>query len=527
MGISKAQLSHHVQILSSDAFEGRGPGEPAEVKTLDYLVSQFKGAGLKPGALGGGWLQAVPMVRYDRNPQASLSIEVGGNEQHLAVGEEVMLASHAVGHSHVDHAPVVFAGFGIKQPDWNDFAGADLTGKVVLLLGNDPDYEAPSGSAVFGRFGGRALVYGGRLGVKVGAAMAAGAAGVLIVHEDGALSWPWRQAQNSDRLPSMALSPDPPARANSFNGLIRKDVAQMLLLRSGYELSKLKAMAQQPGFKAFPLKMTVSTDFTVNARDVVSHNVVARLPGQVRPDEVVLYGAHWDANGKGAPDASGDDIRNGAVDNATGTAELLEVAHAFASKGAQRRTLVFVAYTAEEKGLVGSDFYAAHPTDPLEKTAAVINLDPHVMLGRARNMELVGPGQTDLEDDLATAAHEEGLRIDPEPFPEAGWYFRSDHYSFSRRGVPSLSFRIGRNLLNGGLAAGMARSADYNINRYHQTKDEFDPRWSFDGAAQEASVALRIVAKIANSTRWPQWRSGVEYDVVRARSASQRASVER
>jgi Zn-dependent M28 family amino/carboxypeptidase len=525
--ISTARLRDHVRVLASDAFEGRGPGEPAEVRTLDYLVGQFKAAGLKPGAPGGGWLQPVPMTRYDRDSKVSVSITSEGGEQRFVVGQDVTLASHAIGHSHVDHAPVVFAGFGIHQADWNDFAGADLTGKVVLLLGNDPDFEAPPGSPVLGRFGGRALVYGGRLGVKVGAAMAAGAAGVLVVHEDGALSWPWRQAQNSDRLPSMALSPDQPALPNSFNGLVRKDVAESLLRRSGYELSQLKAMAREPGFRAFPLKMTVTADFNVGARDVVSHNVVARLPGRLRPSEVVLYGAHWDANGKGAPDALGDAIRNGAVDNATGTAELLEVARRFATMGAQQRTLVFVAYTAEEKGLVGSDFYAAHPFDSLEKTAAVINLDPHVMLGRARNLEIVGPGQTNIEDDLNKAAHQEGLRVDPEPFPEAGWYFRSDHYSFSKRGVPSLSFRIGRDLAVGGLEAGLVRSADYNTNRYHQTKDEFDPNWSFDGAAQEAAVAYRVGAKIANSALWPQWRKGVEYDAIRTQSAPARAAAQR
>jgi Zn-dependent M28 family amino/carboxypeptidase len=205
----------------------------------------------------------------------------------------------------------------------------------------------------------------------------------------------------------------------------------------------------------------------------------------------------------------------------------LEVARRFATMGAQQRTLVFVAYTAEEKGLVGSDFYAAHPFDSLEKTAAVINLDPHVMLGRARNLEIVGPGQTNLEDDLNEAAHQEGLRVDPEPFPEAGWYFRSDHYSFSKRGVPSLSFRIGRDLAVGGLEAGLVRSADYNTNRYHQTKDEFDPNWSFDGAAQEAAVAYRVGAKIANSALWPQWRKGVEYDAIRTQSAPARAAAQR
>lgn len=224
----------------------------------------------------------------------------------------------------------------------------------------------------------------------------------------------------------------------------------------------------------------------------------------------MIYGAHWDANGKGAPDASGDDIRNGAVDNATGTAELLEVARAFASGPRPERSVVFIAYTAEEKGLLGSDYYAGHPVDPLARTVAVINLDPHVMLGRARNIELVGGGRTDLENDLARAAAAEGLAVGPEPHPEAGWYFRSDHYSFARRGVPALSFRIGRDLAEGGLAVGTARAEAYNVERYHQPGDQFDPAWTFEGSAQEAAVAFRIGAELANSARWPVWKPEAE-----------------
>ena len=521
--ISADRIREDVRVLSSDAFEGRGPGEPAEVQTLKYLSDQFQAAGLRPGAPDGSWLQEVAMMRFDRAPAARVTISTPSGPRALQVGKDVTLSSHAVGHGRVERAALVFLGYGMKVDGWNDFEGADLRGKVAVLLGNDPDFEAPPGSAVAGRFGGRALVYAGRLGVKVAAAMAAGALGVLVIHEDAAMSWPWRQAQNSDGLPSMALWPEPQAAPNSFNGMLRKDVAQSLLVGSGYTLESLKAAARTPGFKAIPLKLALSADFDVAARRVTSHNVVAILSGHARSEEVIVYGAHWDANGKGAPDAGGDDIRNGAVDNATGTAELLEVARAMAKSGPHDRGAVFVAYTAEEKGLLGSDYYAAHPHDALGKTVAVINLDPHVMLGRARDLEIVGPGQTDLEEDLAAAARHEGLRLEPEPYPEAGWYFRSDHYSFSKRGVPSLSFRIGRDLIDGGMVAGVAHSADYNMNRYHQTKDEFDPNWSFGGAAQEASVALFIGTRLADTDRWPAWREGSEFNPMRDRTAASRA----
>ena len=266
----------------------------------------------------------------------------------------------------------------------------------------------------------------------------------------------------------------------------------------------------------------MSADFAVTTHALVSHNVIARLPGRLRPNEVVLFGAHWDANGKGAPDAQGDDIRNGAVDNATGTAEMLEVARVFAQGPRPARSVVFIAYTAEEKGLLGSDYYAGHPVYPLATTVAAINLDPHIMLDRARDIELVGGGRTDLEDDLTRAAAQEGLRVEPEPHPEAGWYFRSDHYSFSTRGVPSLSFRIGRDLVDGGVAAGAPRAEAYNIYRYHQPGDAFDPAWSFAGSAQEAAVAWRVGAALADSDRWPSWRPGVEYAPIRDQSAKDR-----
>jgi Zn-dependent M28 family amino/carboxypeptidase len=423
-------------------------------------------------------------------------------------------------------AAIVFIGYGIKAPDlgWDSFLGADLRGKVALVLANDPDFEATPKSPSFGQFGGKALVYSGRFGAKVAAAQAAGAAAVFVIHEDAAASYPWRQVANGDRLASMEIGgADAPASSSILSGWLRRGVAEHLLRSAGLELDRLKIAARDPQFQPLTIRnASISVDLTMASHDFVSHNVLARIAGHTRPEELVIYGAHWDANGKGAPNRQGDDIRNGAVDNATGTAELLEVARAFAKSAPPDRSVLFIAYTAEERGLLGSEFYASHAIYPLERTAAVINLDPHVMLGRARNIELVGGGRTDLEDDLARAAKAEGLRLDPEPHPEAGWYFRSDHYSFAKRGVPALSFRIGRDLVDGGLKAGTARAEDYNINRYHQPGDEFDRRWTFEGSAQEATVAWRVGADLANSARWPSWRPGIEYARARAQSAADR-----
>jgi Zn-dependent M28 family amino/carboxypeptidase len=523
--ISKEHIRKDVRVLASDAFEGRGPGQAQESRTLNYLVTQFKAAGLKPGAAEGSWFQDVPLKVFDREAPVNVRlITQTAGAKSWTVGEDITLSSHREGTNHLAEAPFVFVGYGVKALElgWDSFAGVDLHNKVALVLANDPDFEATADSPAFGKFGGKAMVYVGRFGAKVAAAQAAGAAAVLVIHEDAAASYPWRQVANGDRIASMEINTGAAPKA-IISGWLQWKVADELLKGAGLDLAQLKVAARDPAFKAVPLQgVSLSIDFNVKVHDIVSHNVIARLPGRSRPDEFVIYGAHWDANGKGAPTPDGDDIRNGAVDNATGTAELLEVAHAFAKSRRPARSVIFIAYTAEEKGLLGSEYYAAHPVYPLEHTAAVINLDPHVQLGRARDVELVGEGRTDLEDGLAKAAQAEGLRVEPEPHPEAGWYFRSDHYSFAKRGVPAISFRIGRDLFDGGSSVGSARADDYNINRYHQPKDEFDPAWTFEGSAQEAAVAFRLGAELADTAHWPGWRNGAEFSGLRAQSDSLR-----
>jgi Zn-dependent M28 family amino/carboxypeptidase len=525
--ISKQRIRQDVRALSSDEFEGRGPGQSAESKTLDYLVSQFKSAGLKPGGAGGSWFQDVPLRVFVRDQPASATLKTAVSEsRELKIGTDITLTSHQVGSVRLQDAAVVFVGYGVKAPElgWDNYAGADLHGKVALVLANDPDFEATPDSPAYGKFGGKAMAFAGRFGAKIAAAQAAGAAAVLVIHEDAAASYPWRQVANNDRIASMDIGGNGPP-STVISGWLQREVAAQLLKGAGLELLQLKVTARDPSFHWLTVQgARLSVDMRVSMHEVVSHNVLARLPGRTRPDEMVVYGAHWDANGKGAPTPDGDDIRNGAVDNATGTAELLEVARVFAKGNQPERSVLFIAYTAEEKGLLGSEYYASHPIYSLERTAAVINLDPHVQLGRARDVELVGGGRTDLEDGLTNAAHQEGLRLEDEPHPEAGWYFRSDHYSFAKRGVPAISFRIGRDLVKGGVQVGAPLVEDYNINRYHQPKDEFDPRWTFEGSAQEATVAWRLGAEIANSNRWPGWKSGAEFSSLRAQSDSARRS---
>ncbi len=520
--ISAERIKADVKALSSDEFLGRGPGEAGEEKAVAYLAESFKTAGLEPGGEDGGWFQKVPLVRLDRLPGATLSLRLGGKEFPLALGRDASLALKNEGQTKLEDAPLVFAGYGVVDPaqGWDAYEGVDLTGKIAVVLANDPDFE---GGRDLG-FEGRRMAYAGRSGAKAEGAVKAGAAGLLIIHEEAAASYPFSQLGSGDALPAMVLAP---LKASEFklSSWITGEVAEKILRQAGLKLPELKERARQKSFRAFPLKgASLSAKGEVKATPFESRNVIARLPGASRPNEFVLYGAHWDANGRNGPDAKGDEIRNGAVDNATGTAEVLEIARAFKAGPTPQRTVLFAAWAAEEKGLLGSEFYASHPLFPLATTVAVINLDPHVVLPAARDLELIGGGRTTLEDDFARVAEAQGLKITPEPNPEAGWYFRSDHYPFAKRGVPALAFRAGRDLVEGGKAAGDKIVSAFNTNCYHQTCDEFDARWSFAGTAQEASVALNLGRELADSSAWPTWNAKSEYKTLRDESAAERVA---
>lgn len=513
--IAAVGIAADARTLSSDAFGGRGPGEPGEAATIRYLAARFAAAGLQPGGEHGGWTQDVPLVRLDREPGATMVVD--GTP--LVLGRDAALALRNAGATAVAAAPLVFAGFGIvdAKTGYDAYAGVDMAGKVAVILANDPDFEAGRDLG----FEGRRMVYAGRVGAKIEAAAKAGAIGALIIHEDAAASYPFSQIGSGDALPAMAPAPLG-VSAVRFSGWLQRDVAVALLQRHGLTLDALKKRARAPGFRAFALDdSTITVTGTIRATPVVSHNVVARLPGTTRANETVLYGAHWDANGMNGP-VAGDGIRNGAVDNATGTAEVLAIARAFAHGPRPARTVVFALWTAEEKGLLGSDYYAAHPLFPLATTALMINLDPHVVLPAASDLELIGGGRVSAEADLRRIAATQGLRVDDEPATEAGWYFRSDQFSFAKRGVPAITFRAGRDLVAGGVAAGSALVADYNAHRYHQPSDEFDPKWTFAGTVQEASVAFALGAEVANAGTWPGWNAGSDYAPLRETTAAER-----
>ncbi len=515
--IPPAEIKADVRALSDDSFAGRGPGEAGETATIAYLEKQFAAAGLEPGGDNGSWYQDVPLVRLDRLPGATLSLSLSGRIVPLVIGREASLGLSNVGQTQVIGAPLVFAGYGIVDAATgrNDFAGIDMTGKVALVLANDPDFEAGKDLG----FEGRRLVLAGRVGSKFAAAAKAGAIGVLVIHEDAAASYPFSQV--AQPLPGAVPAPlrESPLK---MTGWLDHSAWAPLLTTFGLDLGALKAQARARDFHPLPIAgVSVSAAGDVKATPFTSHNVIGRLTGNSHPSEAVLYGAHWDANGNNGPDATGDAIRNGAVDNGIGTAELLAIARVFAKSSRPARSVIFAAWTAEEKGLLGSEFYAAHPLVPLAKTVAVINLDPHVALPTSTTVELIGGGRTTLEGDLTRAAAAQGLRVVQEPNPEAGWYFRSDHYPFARAGVPALAFRIGRDLAAGGSAAGSRIVDAYNIRCYHQPCDQFDARWTAQGASQEAGLAYALGRELATGTSWPDWTDRA-YKAVRALSASER-----
>ncbi|WP_371182919.1 M28 family metallopeptidase [Xanthomonas sacchari] len=521
------RLSNDVKTLASDAYEGRAPGSAGEEKTVAYLSAQFQAAGLQPGGdLRDGkrlWTQAVPLRRADIVGTPRLAIASGDQRQALTQGQQIAVRAALDGSSQVslDGAPLVFVGYGVKAPErgWDDFKGVDLKGKIAVVLINDPDFETGKGA-----FDGKGMTYYGRWTYKFEEGARQGAAGVLIVHETAPASYGWATVANSNTNSMFDVVRDDPKSVHpELEGWIQRDLAVDLFKRAGLDFDALKKQAQSRDFKPVELKgERLYADYAVKSEVITSHNVVARLPGKTRPDETLIYTAHWDHLGVGAPDAKGDRIFNGALDNASGVAALLELARAFAKGPAPQRSVVFMSVTAEEKGLLGSEYYASKPLYPLARTVAVINMDGMSPFGPSRDFGIYGTAKLELLDDLKRVAKGWDLRYTPDPKPEAGYFFRSDHFSFAKRGVPALSFAAGQDWVAGGVAAGKAASDDYTAKRYHQPGDEWQPSWTFAGAARDMQVLYTLGEELANSPQWPNWSRDSEFRAARDASAVQR-----
>jgi Zn-dependent M28 family amino/carboxypeptidase len=413
-------------------------------------------------------------------------------------------------------------GYGVSAPErrWDDYKGIDLKGKIAVVLVNDPDFESGSGD-----FGGKAMTYYGRWTYKFEEAARRGALGVLIVHETAPAAYGWATVKNSNTATMLDIERDQPAAVHpKLEAWIQRDVAVELLRRAGLDFEAQKKLAQTREFQPQVLKdASLTAEYAIDRQVIVSKNVVGRVEGRQRPGETVIYSAHWDHLGVGAPDAKGDRIYNGAVDNGTGLAALIEMGRAFASAPKKpERSVVFLAVTAEERGLLGSEFYGAKPLYPLAKTVAVINMDALSPDGPARNFSTSGSAVSQLQDLLVEQAKGSGLAYAPDPHPEAGYFFRSDHFSFAKRGVPALSFASGNDWVEGGLAAGEASAKAYTAERYHQPADEWKADWSFTGMAHDLPLLYRVGDTLANSKRWPEWGQGSEFRATREASRGER-----
>jgi Zn-dependent M28 family amino/carboxypeptidase len=520
------RLSQHVQTLGSDAFEGRAPATAGETKTVAYLSDQFAKAGLQPGGdLKDGkrlWTQAVPLLRSEFTASPNISLNLAGKATPLAQGEQIAVRAPTNGDKAmaINGAPLVFAGYGVKAPErgWDDFKGLDARGKILVVLVNDPDFEGGEGD-----FGGKAMTYYGRWTYKYEEGARLGAKGVLVIHETEPASYGWATVKNSNDTAMFDIVRENPAAEHPpLEGWIQRDLAAQLFAASGTSFEAMKAAAKRKDFKPVPLKANLTVQGNAKTEVVTSYNVVGIVPGAARPDETVIYMGHWDHLGIGAPDASGDRIFNGAIDNGTGIAHLIEQARAFATGPRPQRSVVFMAVTAEEKGLLGSEYYAANPLYPAGKTAGAINTDVLGVLGPARNFSVRGNQKFGLLDILVEEGAKRGRRFTPDPAAGTGTFYRSDHFTFAKAGIPALSFTRGDDLENGGAERMRAWEANYRANMYHQPADEYSSDWDFTGMAQDAELLHAVGERLANSCDWPEWSQDSEFRAARERSAAER-----
>ncbi|MFM9829831.1 MAG: M28 family metallopeptidase [Sphingomonas sp.] len=502
------------QELSSDAYEGRAPTTPGEAKTLTYIVDRFKAAGLQPGNKG-SWFQDVPVVEMTASEVSPLRFTGGKAPLALEYRRDMVIATYRViPKVDVKNSPVVFVGYGINAPErgWNDYAGLDVKGKTVVILVNDPDWETPGRE---GPFEGKAMTYYGRWTYKYEEAARQGAAAAIIVHDTEPAAYGWGVVQSSWTGPQVELD----AKGDHLDqsqaiGWMQLDKAKALFASAGKDFDALQAAAKHKGFRAVALGLKASVSFANTIKRQASKNVIGVLPGAAAPDDYIFYTAHWDHLGR-CDAVNGDDICNGAVDNASGIAGLVALAEAHVKAGPARRSVAFMAVTAEESGLLGSQYYAEHPIYPLARTVGGVNMDSLNVKGRTRDFVVTGAGKSELEDLIVPLAAAQGRVVKPEPNPERGGYFRSDHFSFAKLGVPMLDAGSGEDLVAGGTAAGHAAALDYIANRYHKPQDEYDATWDWSGAVEDLTLYYRLGRQLAGAEAWPNWYKTAEFRAIR------------
>lgn len=511
---SADSLAKQIEVLSSDEFEGRKPFTKAETKTINYLRDQFKALGLQPGN-GKSYFQNVPMVSITTTASPSMMVKAGDSSFTLKGFDDYVLWTDKTDEKiNVDNAEVVFAGYGVVAPEykWNDYENLDVKGKIVLVMVNDPGF----GSGDTSLFKGKTMTYYGRWTYKFEEAARQGAKGCLIIHNTAAASYPFSVVQNNWNTSRLHL--DNRGKDEKYCDIVGwiSDLSAKRILSNAGQDTSLLAKAHMRGFKAVPLNVKLSTSLAVSAVYKKSHNVIAKIPGTKRAFEYIIYSAHWDHLGYGTPDEKGDSIYNGARDNASGTAGLLELARVFKSlKTKPARTIVFLSVTAEEQGLWGSAYYAQNPVFPPKQTVADINMDGLNPFEKTKDIVIVGQGQSELEDYAREIAQRDGRYIAPESRPEAGNYYRSDHFNFAKVGIPALYMEEGIDVEGKGKAYGKQREEEYTEKHYHRPSDEYDRSWTMAGGIEDLKLVFQVGKRLASESTMPQWKNGSEFKAIR------------
>ena len=520
--ITEQAYRSQIEALAADELEGRAPGSPGGLRTVEYLEQQFLDLGLQP-VDHGSFRQEVALVEITAtDPQ--LSFAKGAGRMTLAFGDDMVIGTRRVRpESSIRDSEVVFVGYGIVAPEygWNDYAGVDMRGKTALILVNDPGFVTGDPSL----FRGKAMTYHGRWTYKFEEAARQRAAAAIIIHDTAPAAYDWQVVRNGWSGPQFyADRPDGNAGRSALEGWITQDRAGQLMELAGQDLATLQSAAVQRGFRPVPLGVTATAGVRNVIRRARSPNVAGIMPGKERPDEYVIYVAHWDHLGRSLA-FTGDTIFNGAVDNATGVAGILTIARAYRELvPGPSRSIMFLAVTAEEAGLIGSEHYAERPLVPVERTAAVFNIDALNPLGRARDIEVIGYGASQLEDLLAAAARAQGRTLTPDRRSEAGYFYRSDHFNFAKAGVPALYIKSGTKLRDAPPEAGLAMYDAYYAERYHKPNDEYDPAWDVRGSIEDLKLLFEVGARVARDPAWPEWYEGNEFRAARQASAASRAA---
>ncbi len=514
---SADRLLAHIRTLSSDQFEGRGPGSKGEQLTIQYLQDQYRQMGLEPGNPDGTYLQDVPLLGI--TPDHSMALVFTGHGRTMTGKFEkdfVAWTKRDVDSITLD-GDLIFVGYGVQAPEykWDDFKGVDVKDKVLVVLINDPPVPDET------MFGGKAMTYYGRWTYKFEKASELGAAGCLIVHETEPAGYPWEVVRNSWSGEQFDLvSPDKNMGRVGVEGWITRDQAEQLFRTAGKDFEALKKSAVSADFHPVPLGMKTHLEIHNTLRTIQSHNVIAKRTGSdpKLKDQIVVYSAHWDHFGIG-PEVNGDHIYHGALDNASGTAALLEIARAFRELTvAPRRTILFLSVTAEEQGLLGSRYYAEHPLYPLARTAAAINMDGMNVWGRTRDIVSVGLGKSTLDDTVEAVAREQGRTVKPDPEPEKGFFFRSDHFSFAKQGVPAFDPDAGVDFIGKPDGWGIQMRRKYTQEDYHKPSDVIKAYWDLSGAVEDSRLYFLVGYKVANDSATPEWKPNAEFKAAREKS---------